>query len=101
MVQRSSYRIPIRLGITYAKNGKAYNGTIKNMSDSGLFVLAEQTDHPEDSIVLELPVKKRTLKMSGRLIRINRSGNNSGFGIRLIDPPQDYIDYIEELLLTL
>lgn len=103
MAERSSFRIPIRLSIKYAENGAFHNGIIKNMSESGMFVLADQIDHPENSIIkIELPVKKESLHLSGKLVRKFRSGmNESGFGIMLVDPPREYIDYIEELLLSL
>ncbi len=103
MAERSSFRIPIRLSIRYAENGTFHNGIIKDMSETGMFVLSEQIEHPGNSTIkVELPVKNRHLHLSGKLARRFRSGlNNSGFGLMLIDPPQEYIDYLEELLLTL
>jgi len=73
------------------------------MSESGLFVLDARTDYPENSIInITLPVQNESLHLSGKLVRKERSTSNKrGFGIKLVDPPQKYIDYIEELLLTL
>jgi len=103
MSERSAFRIPIRLGMKYTENGIFYDGTITDMSESGIFVLVDRTDYPENSIInIKLPVKNDSLHLSGKLVRKNRSGiNKRGFGVRLIDPPPEYIDYIEELLLTL
>ncbi len=103
MTERSAFRIPIRLGIKYTENGINHNGTVKDMSESGMFVLAERSDYPENAIIkIELPVKDASLHLSGKLVRKFRSGmNKNGFGIMLVDPPQEYIDYIEELLLSL
>jgi len=103
MAERSSFRISIRLGIRYAENGNFYNGIIKDMSESGMFVLSDRTDYPENStITIELPVKSESMKLSGKLVRKFCSGmNKSGFGVMFDAPPREYIDYIEELLLTL
>lgn len=103
MAGRATFRIPIRLGIRYGENGAFHDGIISNMSESGLFVLDAQTDYPENSIIhVQLPVQNESLHLSGRLIRKERTtSNDRGFGIKLVNPPQKYIDYIEELLLTL
>ena len=103
MSGRSSFRIPIRLSIRHGENGTFHNGIINDMSESGMFVIDDRTGYPENSIInIELPVKNESLHLSGMLVRKNRStSNNRGFGIKLLDPPQKYIDYIEELLLTL
>jgi len=103
MAERSSYRIPMRLSIRYAENGTSYNGIIKDMSESGMFVLAEQIDHSENSMIkVELPVNNNRLHLTGKLIRIDELNlNKKGFGISIIEPPQEYIDYIEELLRIL
>ena len=103
MSERSAFRIPIRLSIRYTENGSFHNGIIKDMSESGMCVLAEQIDHTENATIkVALPVNKRHLHLSGKLTRNFRSSlNKSGFGIMFIDPPQEYIDYIEELLRIL
>ena len=103
MAGRATFRIPTRLGMRYDENGTFYNGIITDMSESGLFVLDARTDYPENSIInIKVPVKNESLHLSGKLVRKKRSTSNKrGFGIKLVDPPQKYIDYIEELLLTL
>jgi hypothetical protein len=103
MGARASFRIQIRLGIRYAENGSFYDGTVKDMSENGMFVISERTDYPDNTtITIKLPVKNESMQLSGKMVRMFRSGmNNSGFGVMLDDPPQEYIDYIEELLLTL
>ena len=103
MAGRATFRIPIRLGIRYGENGAFHNGIITNMSESGLFVHDARTDYPENSFInIKLPVNNESLHLSGRLIRKDRSTSDKrGFGIKLVNPPQKYIDYIEELLLTL
>ena len=100
---RATFRIPIRLGIRYAENGTFHNGMINDMSENGMFVLDDRTDYPDNSIInIELPVKNEHLHLSGKLVRKTGSIlNKRGYGIKLIDPPQEYIDYIEELLLSL
>ena len=97
MAGRATFRIPIRLGIRYGENGAFHNGIISNVSESGLFVFDARTDYPENSIIhITLPVKDESLHLSGRLIRKERTTSNQrGFGIKLINPPQKYIDYIE------
>ena len=103
MAERSSFRISIRLSIRYAENGIFHNGIIKDISESGMFILSEQINHTENSTIkVELPVKNKHIHLSGKLARNFRSSvNKNGFGIMLIDPPREYFDYIEELLLTL
>jgi len=103
MSERSAFRIPIRLNMRYGENGTYHDGIVNNMSESGICVLTEHISMTDNSLLrIELPVKNKHLILSGKLARVFQSRfNKRGLGIMLIDPPQEYIDYIEELLLTL
>ena len=103
MAERSAYRIPIRLNLRYKENGRYYSGITKNLSENGIFVISDEVTIIDTPLItIELPVKKSMLKLSGKRVRsIHVTPNKSGFGVLLDNPPLEYTDYIEELLLSL
>jgi len=103
MARRTTGRIPIRLNVILSSGSRVCPGTVTNLSEKGMFISAEVTGLPEDShFDISIPLKNEVLHVPGRLVRLSKvNGSCNGIGIELVEPPQDYLDFVEDLLYVL
>lgn len=103
MARRATWRIPIQLNVRLIMGGKVSTGTVKNLSENGMFISADETDFDKDSeCFISIPVDNETLNVPGKLVRIIRENNShGGIGVELMDPPKKYLDFVENLLYVL
>lgn len=103
MARRSTWRIPIRLNVTLNCGNRLSTGTVTNISEKGMFISAEATGLSEDSqFDISIPLKEGVVRVPGKLVRLSKiNGGYNGLGVELMDPPQKYIDFIEDLLFVL
>jgi hypothetical protein len=116
MEKRAYNRIPVSIKIRYLewrigffKN--QYTGTIKNITEKGMFI-STNYDVPLDSIIeVCIPVKKKIFGISikkkifcitANLISIVWGGelskdSNVGIGIKLSNPPKEYLEFVGSL----
>ncbi|MEW6602266.1 MAG: PilZ domain-containing protein, partial [Nitrospirota bacterium] len=78
-------------------------GTVTNISEKGMFINAEVAGLNQDSRVdISIPLKEGVLRVPGKFVRLTEiNGSSNGIGVELIDPPQNYLDFVEELLYVL
>ncbi|OGP65818.1 MAG: hypothetical protein A3K22_04440 [Deltaproteobacteria bacterium RBG_16_42_7] len=103
MDKRKSLRVVKRLEVKFTI--EAENTAITNdLSETGLFVKTNKGIEPGRAIDLKLTLpNSQELFLSGRIVRNIKSlpalvGNSkSGMGIQLIEPPLDYIQYIQSI----
>jgi len=103
MARRTTWRIPIRLSVIFNSGSRVSHGTVTNISEKGMFISAEVTGFTEDSqFEISIPLKGEVLHVPGRLVRLSKiNGSNNGIGVELMDPPQNYLDFVEGLLYIL
>lgn len=103
MARRTTWRIPIRLSVILNSGTRVRPGTVTNISEKGMFISAEVTGFSEESqFDISIPLKGEVLRVPGKLVRLSKiNGSNNGIGVELLDPPQDYIDFVEGLLYVL
>ena len=103
MARRSTGRIPIRLNVILSCGSRVHPGTVMNLSEKGMFISADVTGLPEDSqFDISIPLKNEVLRVPGKLVRLSKiNGSCNGIGIELVEPPQDYLDFVENLLFVL
>ncbi len=103
MARRSTWRIPIRLSVILNCGNRVSPGTVKNISETGMFISAEVTGFAEDSkFDISIPLKEGVLHVPGKLVRLSKiNGSGNGIGVELINLPQDYLEFVENLLYIL
>jgi hypothetical protein len=82
---------------------KLYKGTIKNMSEKGIFIKTKTINFPLDSLLeIYIPFKKNVLYLPAKISNIAwrtllPDDTCNAMGIELSDPPQDYLNLVEGL----
>lgn len=101
MQRRAFERIPVELKVRYFLGDTACNGTVINLSEKGMYIDTE-IDFPFDSnFELVLPLKDEVMKMSAVIRRVVRSTDGyEGMGIELLNPPDNYLQFVNELRLA-
>lgn len=115
MEKRAYKRIPVSIKVRYLewrffKN--LYAGTIKNISEKGMFIYTNHTLIPDSLIeicipvvkkkIFGIPVRKENICIPAGLINIVRentlsNGSLAGIGIELSHPPQQYLELLKSL----
>lgn len=100
---RSSWRVSARINVKYSCKDHLCSGTAVNLSDEGMFIVADKIVLPERSrISISLPLKDEVLSIPGELIRhVKVEGGQEGIGVNFSDPPKKYTDFIEELMYVM
>ncbi|MEN8265021.1 MAG: PilZ domain-containing protein [Nitrospirota bacterium] len=99
MSRRTSWRIPISVNIKCYSGDKESPGTVTNLSEKGMFINTEETSCPEDSqFQVTIPAKEDDLHLSVKLIRSVKTNSHYGLGVELLNPPQKYTEYVDNLL---
>ncbi len=103
MARRTSGRIPISLDVILQHGGKSCAGTVTNISESGMFIKIGDADFKENlECGVSISVEDGLLDVSCRIIRlVTTNGRNGGLGVMLVDPPRDYLDFVDNLLYVL
>ncbi len=115
MEKRAYNRIPVSIKIKYLEwrigSKNQYTGTIKNITEKGMFI-STNYNVPLDSIIeVCIPVKKKVFGISvekklffidANLISIVWDGklskdSNAGIGIELSNPSKEYLEFVGSL----
>jgi Tfp pilus assembly protein PilZ len=103
--KRKAKRISKRLEVKF--HSAAENTAITDdLSESGLFITTSKGMEAGNSIDVKLHLpNSEALFIKGRIIRNIKTtpgmnnGVKVGMGIELINPPQDFVDYIQSLVI--
>ncbi len=101
MQRRAHERIPVEFKIRYFCGDTPCSGTVKNLSESGMYI-DTAIDFPFDSnFELVLPMDDEVMKISAKIKRVVKSGSvYKGMGVELLDPPENYIQFVNNLRLA-
>jgi hypothetical protein len=99
MEKRSSDRIPANVDITFRSNGDEYNGTIINISESGMFITTKEMNSPFDSeFEIVIPLEENTLQVPVNLSRFILSPDSEdGLGVELSNHSPEYLNFVSSL----
>jgi len=107
MERRQHKRIYINLEAKIISDEKPYYGSIENVSESGIRYLIKSSIHDKDKFtgieVLELYFRTESdaemqLKCETIWTKIGLfSGEKISLGLKIIDPPTEYINWIKSL----
>lgn len=105
MGKRITQRKIRRLSITFSDGNTEYSGTSSDFSATGLFIRTRKALSPGTLVemVVELDNNRR-INLTGVVVRSIKTGIadfKNGMGIKLTSIPQEYQDFINELLRSL
>jgi hypothetical protein len=78
-------------------------GTITNLSDFGMFVESKKISFPlKTEFKICVPISNKEISMRVKVCRVAKAnGYYDGIGIKLINPPEEYLKFIESLKQSL
>ena len=102
MQRRAFERIPVEFKVRYFCGDTPCNGTVTNLSENGMFI-DTTIDFPFDSnFEIVLPLHDEVMKISATIKRVVKSkGAYNGMGVELVNPPENYLQLVNELKLAL
>jgi hypothetical protein len=106
--KRGSKRLPVNIKIKYYLWNplfwkKLYRGTIKNISEKGMFISSKTRDFPIDCLLeIFIPSPKGELLLPAKVSNVawRKAADKSsceGMGVELTNPPQKYVELVERL----
>ena len=78
-------------------------GTLMNISECGMFIRTNKMPSPLHSqIEITIPLKDESINISGRLVREeNIRGYYNGIGVEVLNPSQNYMDFVDNLMTVM
>ncbi|MBI4697531.1 MAG: PilZ domain-containing protein [Nitrospirae bacterium] len=98
-MQRIFDRVSSDLKIRFFCCNTVHSGTVKNISENGMFFTTQKMCSPFDSQVeIFISLGKDILHASAKLKRISKAEDSSdGVAVEVMNPPQGYIDFVKDL----
>ncbi len=91
-------RIPVLLDVDIHCNDEIYRGTALNVSKNGMLIKTDYKECPLEHVFAIFLHSEDELCVSGKLIRTEQIRNYfQGIGVALVDPPIEYIEFIDNL----
>ena len=99
MQQRAFERVPANINIRFYTCNTDYSGTIKNISENGMFINTDKMLFPFDSAIeIIIPFGEKLLKVPVKVVRMTKSDEVfDGIGVALLDNHQDYLALVNSL----
>lgn len=108
MEKRICERIPVSIEIEYYLWNplfwkKLYTGTIKNISEKGMFISGKTINFPLDALLeISIPVNKDVVHLpaiNSNIVwkRMLSDDSCDSIGVELSNPPDDYLKMVESL----
>ncbi len=104
MQKRAFERIPAKVQAILLLGNTVYSGVAMNLSEKGMFI-STKSCFPVDSVlkialwvndkVLTIPVNVR------RSVKGNDFNDKAGMGVKLLDSPPHYLEYVDSLRSSL
>lgn len=102
MEKRAFERLFSNISVRFLSGETVYLGTVKNISKKGMFISTKVTFPLELQLKILLPLKEELLKLPAKIINIKKSGDiYDGIGVELLNPSQNYLEFIDSLRTAL
>lgn len=102
MEKRAVRRFPASINVNFYCCNSVYSGTVKNVSENGMFISTREMRFPSDSrfdIVFEVNEKKFHVPV--KLVRLITSPDyHDGFAVEVSNPPDEYIELLDSFRST-
>ncbi|MBI5742087.1 MAG: PilZ domain-containing protein [Nitrospirae bacterium] len=96
-------RIPVLINVTLTFGSGVHAGTVTNLSEKGMYIRTDRIPSVADSAVeVLIPLNEEKIRLSCRLIRkeLIREYYN-GMAVEVVNPPDSYLDFLDNLLAVL
>lgn len=94
--RRSSERVPVGEEVKICEGNLFFSGTALNISDKGMFIGTKKHFALNAISLIVLRIKDRLFKLPARIKRSTlKTGFYDGIGVELIDPPRDYLEFLD------
>jgi hypothetical protein len=101
MEKRAFERTDTDLPVRYFCENRIYTGTVKNLSENGMFISTSNFLPCGNKVELLVPLEKEISKFPAKIRRIEKiNSSNYNIGIELLDPPNIYIEFVDYLKST-
>jgi hypothetical protein len=98
MEKRAFERIPLNLHINHICDDLLHTGTITNCSEKGMYISTKVIFPCDPQFEILIPLKKDVLKVFVKITRLEKTGDvYDGMGVELLNPPQNYLDFVNSL----
>ena len=95
-------RIPASIKVRFCCGDTEYHGIASNLSKNGMFINIKEIAFPFAShFEVFVLLKEEVLKIQAKVNRVMKPTDlYSGIGVELINPPQNYLEFIDDLRAT-
>jgi c-di-GMP-binding flagellar brake protein YcgR len=101
MNRRAFERIDTSLPVKYFCEESLLSGTVKNLSENGMFISTGNFLPCSDRLEIIVPLEDEISKFYARIRRIEKVDDlNYSMGIELIDPPDNYRKFVDNLKIS-
>lgn len=99
MQKRLFDRISSNIRVSFDNCNTSCRGVVINLSGDGMLIRSEEISFPMDmKFEIYIPLQKEILHVPVEVSRLMKShGDYDGLGVRLLNPPQKYLDFIDNL----
>ncbi len=95
MFLREFERIPVNIQVKYFNGITEHFGTVTNLTEKGMFIRTRISFPMKPQIRIIIPLEKNILRVSAWIRSFGRSSNSyKGLGVEILDPPQNYLDFV-------
>ncbi len=102
MEKRDFKRISLNIQVKFFSGKTEYAGTMMNFSEKGMYISKEVNFPLKTQLEILIPVKEEILKVFAEVRNFTKSGHvYNGIGVELVNPPQNYIEFINSLKTAL
>jgi len=98
MEKRAFERIDTNIPVKYFCENMLYTGTIKNLSENGMYIRTSNFLPCRDRIEMIIPLKDQVTTFKSRIRRIEKI-NDAIFniGVEILNPPASFIAFVADL----
>ncbi len=102
MQRRAFERIPANLQTKFFSDNTICTGTVTNLSENGMFINTRMCFPFNSMFEIRIPLKEEILKVPVKISRIVKTGDfYDGIGVKLLNPPRNYLEFVRGLKSTL
>jgi Tfp pilus assembly protein PilZ len=100
--KRSCNRIPSKIKVRFYCNDTDYSGTIRNISEGGMFISTGKVAFPfESNLIIFIRRKEMLMKVPVKVCRLTKTENVfDGMGVQVTDAGPDYLKFVRSLKST-
>ena len=98
MKKRAFERIQKSIFVKFFSGKSEYSGIIMNLSEKGMFISTKVTFPLKPKLEVLIPLKEEILKVHGKIKSFGKAGKiYNGIGVELVNPTQNYLNFISNL----